>query len=86
MRLVCTIALCLISVAGYGATLERLSLEEMTARSTAIVRARAVSSSASFVGSTIYTQTRFQVLERWKGTASSAAAGPLSGSCRRPRP
>jgi hypothetical protein len=60
-----------MSVAGYGATLERLSLEEMTARSTAIVRARAVSSSASFVGSTIYTQTRFQVLERWKGPESA---------------
>src|SRR5713226_4763583 len=51
-----------------AATLERLSLEEMTVRSTAIVRARAVSNSPVQIGSTIYTKTRFEVLERWKGS------------------
>lgn len=64
---VCSLIFCLGAWGAFAATLERLSLEEMTARSTAIVRGRAISSSAVFVGSTIYTRTRFQVLERWKG-------------------
>ena len=70
----------------FGATLERLSLNDMTNRSTAIVRARAVSSSPVLIGSTIYTKTRFQVLERWKGpegatvdvTEPGGASGQMS--------
>ncbi len=50
-----------------AATLERLSFEDLVTRSTGIVRGRAISSSASQIGSTIYTRTRFEVLERWKG-------------------
>ena len=50
-----------------AATLERLSFEDLVTRSTGIVRARAISNSASRIGSTIYTRTRFEVLERWKG-------------------
>ena len=60
-------ALCLSGVVASGATLERLSLEDMAARSTAIVRGKALSTSAVQIGSTIYTRTLFQVLERWKG-------------------
>ena len=71
-----------------GATLERLSLEEMSASSTSIVRARATAASAVMVGSTIYTRTRFQVLERWKGPEESwvdvyqpgGSLGPVSQS------
>jgi hypothetical protein len=33
-----------------------MTLEEMTAKSTAIVRAKAISSSTEFLGSTIYTR------------------------------
>lgn len=54
-----------------GATLEKLSLDEMAARSTAIVRARAVSSSGVMVGSSIFIKTHFQVLERMKGPEAS---------------
>lgn len=50
-----------------GATLERLTLEDMTTRSTAIVRVRAGASSTVEIGPTIYTKTHFQVLERLKG-------------------
>src|SRR6185295_16583134 len=57
----------LLGGAPFGATLKRMSLEEMTAKSTAIVRAKAISRSTELLGSTIYTRTRFQVLERWKG-------------------
>jgi len=63
--------LLLACLSAWGATLERLSLDEMTARSTAIVRARAQASSGVLIGSTIYTRTRFQVLERWKGAEAA---------------
>lgn len=72
MRLpVCTLGVLVASLAASGATLERLSLEEMATRSTAIVRGRAGAGSPTLVGSTIYTRTRFQVLERWKGPERS---------------
>ncbi len=50
-----------------AATLERLTLEEMIARSTAIVRGRVVASWTGTRGSIIYTHYRIQVGERWKG-------------------
>jgi hypothetical protein len=52
------------------ATLEKLTLDDMTAKSTAIVRGRAVSNSPRMIGSSVYTDTRFQVLETWKGPSS----------------
>ena len=51
-----------------AATMQQLSLSDMALQSTAIVRARVVSSSASFTGSTIYTHYKLQVSETWKGT------------------
>lgn len=50
-----------------SATLERLTLDDMTTRSTAIVRGRVVSSSTAARGPIIYTHYRIQVTERWKG-------------------
>jgi hypothetical protein len=55
------------AVVAQTATLEYLSLDDMTAKSTAIVRGRVLSSSASFQGPLIYTHFTVQVLERWKG-------------------
>jgi hypothetical protein len=54
------------------ATLERLSLEEMIVQSTAIVRARAVSSRSAFQGPMIYTWNQVQVLDQWKGARFSS--------------
>lgn len=51
----------------HGATLERLSLNDMAAKSTNIVRARVLDSYASFSGPTIYTHYKLQVSERLKG-------------------
>jgi hypothetical protein len=56
------------ALAAQAATLEYLSLDDMTERSTAIVRGRVLSSSASVHGPLIYTHFTVQVLERWKGT------------------
>jgi hypothetical protein len=57
---------CLLQ-AGWAATLSKLSLDEMTQRSTAIVRARVLGSSSAAHGNLIYTHYRLQVSERWKG-------------------
>ena len=51
-----------------AAILERLSIEELTHQSTAIVRAKVVGSYAEFRGSMIYTHWKLQVVDRWKGT------------------
>jgi hypothetical protein len=66
------IALFLLCLAAWlaplpAAILERLSLDELTRQSTAIVRAKAVGSYAEFHGSMIYTQWKLEVADRWKG-------------------
>lgn len=53
------------------ATLERLSLDDMILKSTAIVRASVQSSYSIPRGALIYTQYRLQITERWKGPATS---------------
>ncbi len=49
------------------ATLERLTLDDMIARSTTIVRGKVTSSWAAFTGSVIYTHYQIQVSEQFKG-------------------
>jgi len=66
-RRLCAVVVFAAGWTASAATLERLSLEEMAVRSTAVVRARAMSSASLFLGPMIYTRTRFQVLEQWKG-------------------
>jgi hypothetical protein len=53
-----------------AATLQQLSLDQMTQSATTIVRAHVTGSSASFSGSTIYTHYKLQVSETWKGAPS----------------
>jgi hypothetical protein len=55
-----------------GATLERLTLDEMIAKSTAIVRGRVTNSSASFSGPVIYTHYTVQVSEQYKGNPAGS--------------
>ncbi len=54
-----------------AATLEKLSLDEMAQKSTAIVRGRVLSSYGAQRGSIIYTHYRVQVSETWKGAAAA---------------
>ncbi len=49
------------------ATLERLSLDDMTAKSTAIVRGKVTGSYSAFTGQIIYTHYSVSVSERFKG-------------------
>jgi hypothetical protein len=50
-----------------AATLQQLSIDQMTQSATAIVRARVTGSTASLTGSTIYTHYKLQIEETWKG-------------------
>jgi hypothetical protein len=54
-----------------GATLEKLSIEEMSQKSTLIVRGRIAGCAGDQRGSVIYTRCRVQVTERWKGAAAA---------------
>ncbi|MGO9094595.1 MAG: hypothetical protein ACLQGV_05175 [Bryobacteraceae bacterium] len=56
-----------------AATLQRLSLDDLAQKSTAIVRVRALDSYAAQSNSIIYTHYRLQVVEWWKGSGGEAA-------------
>jgi hypothetical protein len=83
------VAALLIGLAGgcgllSAATLEKLSLEEMAAKSTEIVLGRVISKSYQQRGSVIYTVARVQVSERWKGSSKDivevcVAGGVMNG-------
>ncbi|MDE3199197.1 MAG: hypothetical protein KGN84_22800 [Acidobacteriota bacterium] len=75
-RVVGLIGAFLICCASPAATLQQLSLGEMTQDATAIVRARVTGSSARFTGSTIYTHYALQVTESWKGFAPAEVLVP----------
>jgi hypothetical protein len=54
-----------------GATLERLSLDDMIGKSTAIVRGTVSDTWTAFTGRDIYTHYKVQVSERFKGPAQN---------------
>jgi hypothetical protein len=66
-----------------AAILERLSLDEMTVKSTEIVRARVIGSYSDFRGSMIYTHWKVQVAERFKGPARSTVEILIPGGSAR---
>ena len=51
-----------------GTTLERLPLDVMAEKSTAIVRAKVVGSSGVLRGADVYTVYRIEIVESWKGS------------------
>jgi hypothetical protein len=61
------------------ATLEQLSMNDLIAKSTAIVRAKVVSSYAAMSGPVIYTHYQLQVGERYKGAAQSTVDLAIPG-------
>lgn len=68
----------------HSATLERLSLSDMAAKSTVIQRAKVLDSYASYSGSAIYTHYKLQVSESLKGisVADVAVPGGVAGGTR----
>ena len=66
-----------------GAILERLSLDDVILKSTDIVRARVLGSSAEFRGSLIYTHWKLQVVDTWKGADHGALEVLVPGGSAR---
>ena len=62
-----------------SATLERLSLDDMIARSTTIVRGKVTASWAAFTGPVIYTHYQIQVSEQFKGTPRNSVEVMVPG-------
>ena len=71
-----------------AATLQQLSMDQLTQSATAIVRARVTGSSASFTGSTIYTHYKLQISETWKGSPGTEVMlpGGVAGGLRQSFP
>ena len=66
-----TLSLILLSACSWAATLERMTVAEMTAKATTIVRGRVQSSRTFAKGQLFYTISSVAVSERWKGDAGS---------------
>jgi hypothetical protein len=62
-----------------GATLERLSLDDMIGKSTAIVRGTVTDTWTAFTGRDIYTHYKIQVSERFKGPAQKTVEITVMG-------
>lgn len=73
-RFLAILGLAVVSALAGATTLEKLTLDDMVQKSTAIVRARAVSSTSVLRGSMIYTVYRLQVAEVLKGSIAPGAA------------
>ena len=66
-----------------GATLEKLSVEEMSQKSTLIVRGRIAGCSGEIEGSVIYTACNVAVSERWKGQSGPQVRFVIPGGTAR---
>jgi hypothetical protein len=77
VRSALVLAVCLMPL--QCATLERLSLDDMIAKSTAIVRGKVTGSWSAFSGPAIYTHYTIQVAERFKGTGGSTVEVVVPG-------
>ena len=60
-------------------TLERLTLEEMSQKSTSVVRARVTGSHAKYRGTDIYTYVQLQVSETWKSAGHAVTEVAVPG-------
>lgn len=62
-----------------AATLQKLSLEEMSAKSTEVVRGRVTDCAAAYRGRLIYTTCKVSVSERWKGSGGATVEVSVPG-------
>jgi hypothetical protein len=80
VRLGCLLSIFLVGCSPLcAATLERLSLEQMVAQSSAIVRAKAVGSHSVRDGALIFTVVELEVLDQWKGKPAARREVSLPG-------
>jgi hypothetical protein len=71
MRFVVSIGILLLSSCVFGATLEKLSVDQMAQQSSLIVRGKITGCAGEARGSVIYTRCFITVNETWKGTPKS---------------
>jgi hypothetical protein len=76
------LVLCVVALAA-GATLEKLSVEEMSQKSTLIVRGRITGCAGEVHGSVIYTACTVAVSERWKGQSGAQVRFVIPGGTAR---
>jgi hypothetical protein len=62
-----------------SATLQQLSMSDLIAKSTSIVRGTVLGSYTAFSGPVIFTHYRVQVAERWKGSAGATVDVAVPG-------
>ena len=67
-RIVLSFAIAMLASSAGATTLARMNLRQLTAAATAIVRARCLGSFSAWENGEIWTRTRFQTLESFKGT------------------
>lgn len=72
-------ALTILAVAAVATTLDYLSLDELLARSSAIVRGKVLRCEGFARGPGVYTRCAVQVLEQWKGAESGQVEVVLPG-------
>jgi hypothetical protein len=70
MRLRLAITALLYAITAVATTLERLTLEDMTQKSTGIVRGRVIGCSGEMRQNVIFTRCEVSVSETWKGNAA----------------
>ncbi len=63
----------LLAVALPGATLQKLSFEEMVSKATAIVRAKIGPATGRQHGALVYSHHKISILETWKGNLGTSA-------------
>jgi len=73
VRLSALFCAALLCSSALGATLERLSLEQMAQFSTSVIRGRVESCGGEARGSRIFTRCRITVSDWWKGSGASQA-------------
>ncbi len=76
IRSSCAFLAVLTVLPSFATTLQKLTLDDLIAQSTAIVRVKVTGASATLRGRDIYTYYQFQVLETLKGTPQAAVAVP----------
>jgi hypothetical protein len=79
MRLPLAIVALLLAVAAGGTTLERLTLDDMSRKSTGIVRGRVSGCAGEMRQNVIFTRCEIVVSETWKGTTTARAAVYVPG-------
>ena len=77
------VVLCLLVLASFAATLEKLTTEEMSQKATLIVRGRVTRCAGDVRGPVIYTACTVAVTERWKGQAGSTVQVWIPGGTAR---